>query len=187
MAALPLRAPSTEDLFASLFREHWSAVHAYAHRRTGNEADAHDVAAEVFTVAWRRFADVPTEHTLPWLYRTAANVLANRARSSRRRERLAARVVAQPTRTVAGVAETVTEDAVLFEAFGRLPPEQREVLRLVAWEGLGNDDLAVVLGVSPNAAALRVSRARARFADALATIETGGGHEAVDRTGGKQT
>ena len=42
----------------------------------------------------------------------------------------------------------------------------------MAWEELGNQAIAAVLGVTPNAVAIRLHRARARFADALARQST---------------
>jgi len=49
-----------------------------------------------------------------------------------------------------------------------LSPADQELLRLVAWEELANQQIAAVLGITPNAVAIRLHRARARFADALA-------------------
>lgn len=170
------------EAFAELFRAHWSAVHAYARRRSADDGDAHDVAAETFTVAWRRFAELPDDHVLPWLYRTAANVLANRDRAARRRLRLVAKSASQPPPQLARVDDVVTDDLALAEAFTSLSPDQRELLRLVAWEGLSNDEIATVLDISSNAVASRVSRARARFEEALATADASAGHERDDRT-----
>ena len=177
--------PTDEQVFSDLFQEHWTAVHAYARRRTSSLADAHDVAAETFTVAWRRFADVPREHALPWLYRTASNVLANQTRSGRRRDRLSLRVVQARPVTDTSFEDALVEDGALVDAFGALSDDQRELLRLVAWEGLTNPEIAEVLGTTTNAVALRVSRARARLDEELARADaTGagdGGHERVDR------
>lgn len=176
------RADDPAAAFAELFRAHWGAVHAYARRRSTDDGDAHDVAAETFTVAWRRFAELPHDHALPWLYRTAANVLANRDRAARRRLRLVAKSASQPPPQLARVDDVVTDDLALAEAFASLTPDQRELLRLVAWEGLSNDEIATVLDISSNAVASRVSRARARFEEALATVDASAGHERDDRT-----
>ncbi len=178
--------------FSALFDEHWPAVHAYARRRVPTADDAHDVAAEAFTVAWRRFADIPEGHELPWLYRTAANVLHNRRRGDRRRDRLTVRLASLPDQHGADPADVATDDRVLLDAFATLSADDRDVLRLVAWEGLANADVGVVLGVSTNAAALRVSRARQRLERAIARAErtadhltgTGSpGHAPDDRNG----
>jgi RNA polymerase sigma-70 factor (ECF subfamily) len=60
------------------------------------------------------------------------------------------------------------QDGPALAALATLAPADQEVLRLLAWEELGNQQIAAVLGITPNAVAIRLHRARARFADALA-------------------
>jgi DNA-directed RNA polymerase specialized sigma24 family protein len=64
-------------------------------------------------------------------------------------------------------------DRPAFAALGALSPADQEILRLVAWEELGNQAIAAVLGITPNAVAIRLHRARARFAEALARQSAG--------------
>ena len=159
--------PTTSQLarFDALFTELQRPVLAYAMRRTTTLADAEDVAAETFTIAWRKFDAIPTAEPLPWLYAVARRVLANHRRGTGRRERLAALLriedVATPLRAGEDLAGPV------FTALASLSPADQELLRLVAWEELGNQQIAEVLGITPNAVAIRLHRARARFADAL--------------------
>ncbi len=68
----------------ALFESHQGAVRRYAHYRAIAGADADDLVAEVFAVAWRRLADVPADDALPWLLAVAGNVRRNQARSARR-------------------------------------------------------------------------------------------------------
>ena len=151
--------------FDALFTDHQRPILAYAMRRTPTLADAEDVAAETFTIAWRKIEAVPAD-PLPWLYAVARRVLANHRRGRSRLERLTAllHVDDVPTPMLAGE----DHDGPAFAALASLPPADQELLRLVAWEELGNQEIAVVLGVTPNAVAIRLHRARARFADALA-------------------
>src|SRR5207248_9291870 len=53
--------------------------------------------------------------------------------------------------------------------------DDQEVLRLAAWEGLTNAELAVALGCSENAATIRLHRARKRLAEQLAKEEPAAG------------
>ena len=151
--------------FDALFTDHQRPILAYAMRRSPTLADAEDVAAETFSIAWRKIQAVPAD-ALPWLYAVARRVLANHRRGRSRLERLTAllRVDDVPTPMLAGE----DHDGPAFAALASLPPADQELLRLVAWEELGNREIAVVLGVTPNAVAIRLHRARARFADALA-------------------
>ena len=83
--------PSAEhERFVSLYERHAALVLAYARRRIG-AAEAEDVLAETFLVAWRRRDEVPDD-ALPWLYAVAGNVLRNRVRS----RAAAGRVVGPP-------------------------------------------------------------------------------------------
>ena len=50
----------------------------------------------------------------------------------------------------------------------RLSADDRELLRLTAWEQLTRDEIATVLGCSANAVAIRLHRARRRLERLLA-------------------
>jgi len=164
--------PSRLAGFDALFIEHQRSVLAYAMRRAPTAADAEDAAAETFTVAWRKFEAIPADEPLPWLYAVARRVLANQRRGHGRRERLAALLTREddvPTPLRAG--EDL--DAPAYAALASLSAADQEVLRLVAWEELGNAAIAAVLGITANAVAIRLHRARARFAAALADLPAG--------------
>lgn len=153
-----------EDRFRALFRSAYPSVVAYALRRVpAGEAD--DVVAEVFTVAWRRLDDVPATNELAWLYGVARRVVANQRRSGARRLHLVERLAAQPP------AAAAEQDSDILDALARLRPADQEILRLAAWEQLSGAEIATALGCTPNAAALRLSRARARLRAELTEIE----------------
>src|SRR5689334_22322490 len=144
-----MTAPTREDerraRFRALYEENYDRILGYALRRVPH-ADALDVVAETFTVAWRRLAHVPDgDESRLWLYGTARRVLANHQRAARRRARLHGRL-AEVTPT--GPAEPTR--GVTAAAFARLRPAEREVLALVAWEGLDARELARVIGCSAN-------------------------------------
>ena len=165
MTVTSLTLSSQLARFDALFTEHQRAVLAYAMRRTKTLADAEDVAAETFTIAWRKFHAIPAAEPLPWLYAVARRVLANQRRGNGRRERLAALLRVEDVATPMRAGED--RDGPAFAAMAALSPADQEILRLVAWEELGNQQIAMVLGITPNAVAIRLHRARARFADAL--------------------
>jgi RNA polymerase sigma-70 factor, ECF subfamily len=153
--------------FDALFTAYQRHVLGYAMRRTRVLADAEDVAAETFTIAWRKIDILPAAEPLPWLYAVARRVLANHRRGHGRRERLAALLRAEDVATPLRAGEK--RDGPTFAALASLPPADQEILRLVAWEELGNQQIAGVLGITANAVAIRLHRARARFANALAS------------------
>ncbi|MER6466599.1 sigma-70 family RNA polymerase sigma factor [Streptomyces sp. NPDC001228] len=157
---------SNDETFAAAYREHYWAVSRYVARRLdGRTGEVEEVVAEVFTVAWRRRADLPAT-PLPWLYGVARNCLANAVRGQGRRRRLVDRLgndeTAHGRQTVAG-PDTDRPGSWVHEALGRLSPADQEVLRLTAWEDLGVDEVAVALGCGSRAAAMRLHRARRRL------------------------
>ncbi len=164
--------PAPLARFDAIFTEYQRPVLAYAMRRTPTPADAEDVASETFAIAWRKLDAIPAAEPLPWLYAVARRVLANHRRGLSRRERLAALLRVDDVATPIPTGED--RDGPAFAALAQLSPADQEVLRLVAWEELGNQQIAAVLGITANAVAIRLHRARARFADALAAI---GGHD----------
>ena len=135
--------------FERIHEEHADAVRAYVRRRApGSLVD--DVVADVFVVALRRIDDVPRE-ALPWLYAVARQTLANE-----RRDVLVAAPEASDEPEPAG-------DPQLAAAFAALSDADREILRLVAWEGLSLRHAARVLECSPVAARVRLHRALPRI------------------------
>jgi RNA polymerase sigma-70 factor (ECF subfamily) len=140
---------------------HADQVYAYARRRVGAD-DAPDVVAEVFAVAVAHPGKVP-EDALPWLYRTAWNVISNLWRTQARRARPV------PSVTDAGdVGIEVVERAALLDALATLSDADREALMLTAWEGLDGSRAAAAAGCSAATFAVRLHRARNRFERALA-------------------
>lgn len=158
-----------ESRFTALYEANYHRVLGYARRRS-NAEDASDIAAETFTVAWRRLDEVPAgEGALLWLYGTARRVLANHRRAQRRRANLVDALEAESL--TAATAADASEAHRVGAALGQLRDEERELLLLIAWEGLDAAGIAAVVGCSRNAARIRVHRARRRFARALAAID----------------
>lgn len=160
--------PTPLARFDAIFTECQRPVLSYAMRRTTSLADAEDVASETFAIAWRKLDSIPVAEPLPWLYAVARRVLANHRRGLGRRERLAALLRVEDVATPIPTGED--RDGPAFAALAQLSPADQEVLRLVAWEELGNQQIAAVLGITANAVAIRLHRARARFTEALAKI-----------------
>jgi RNA polymerase sigma factor (sigma-70 family) len=162
---------SAEERFTALFEATRLPLLAYAVRRVADPADAADVVAETYLVAWRRLDDVPAgADARPWLFGVARRVLANYHRGERRRVALADRL--RDSLTTALVPAEVTESqSCVVAAMEQLSEDDREILRLVAWEDLARDEIAHVMGLSRAAVRLRLHRARRRLAAAMAASE----------------
>jgi RNA polymerase sigma-70 factor (ECF subfamily) len=152
--------------FEALYRAHAGAVLAYARRRTDG-ATADDVVADVFLTAWRRLADVPSD-PLPWLLGIARRVLANRRRGEARTAALHDRLVTTATSQASDDRRGGSLDEKVEDALRALSDRDREILLLVAWDGLEPARAARALGVRPGAFAVRLHRARRRLAKLLA-------------------
>ena len=143
--------------FEQIYAEHVEAVRSYVRRRAP-EAVVDDVVSDTFLVCLRKIDRVPAE-PLPWLYAVARKALANERRKRAR---------AVHGHAVPAVEPTPVGDGELAAAFNDLSERDREVLRLVAWEGLPLTDAATVLGCSAVACRVRYHRAKSRLASRLA-------------------
>lgn len=154
----------SEDEFTAVFADNYRSLLGYALRRCHSPDDAADVVAETFAVAWRRVESLPEgDQTRPWLYGVARRVLANQRRTEHRQSIRTALL----SEELSQVTTENLDDSPVALLFGALPDGDRELLALVAWEGLTVSEIAVVLGISRNAVSIRLHRARRRFARAL--------------------
>lgn len=155
----------------------YEPLQRYARRRTSADM-AEEVVADTLLVIWRRLDEVPADALLAWTYRVAGNCLANLRRGERRRARLIDRVGRGFPRPVIDLHEP--PDPALHRALATLAPADQEVLRLWAWEDLSPAQIATVLDTSPNAASIRLHRAKRRLAAALGKVPTAAGHRGLD-------
>jgi RNA polymerase sigma factor (sigma-70 family) len=168
------------ERFEASFRAHYADLLAFALRRVDGRHAAEDAVAETFAVAWRR-RDVIPDRPLAWLYAIALRVIANQRRAGRRRGRLNERLEAEFDRSrAADHAEASAGRDALATAFGRLSESDREVLRLIAWDGLAPEEAARVIGCSHGAFRVRLHRARRRLEKQLAAS----GHKPIGRHSG---
>lgn len=168
--------------FEAIAEEVFGPLQRYLRRRA-RPADAEDALAEVMLTVWRRLEDVPSGNALPWCYGIARRALANQRRGMRRHLRLVARIESQPRQTDTPDAAEQGPDAELAAALDSLSENDREVLRLWAWEQLEPREMAPVLDLSVNAATLRLGRARKRLAEAIARQDhSPAGHRSVEGT-----
>lgn len=164
-----------EDWFRGVYAETYRPLLAYARRRV-DPATADEVVADAFLTAWRRRDDVPDGAERLWLFGVARNLIRNAARSQRRRRAAQARLHLAPQQVppdAADPAATAIDErsTLLRTAFDALSEADREVLMLAAWEELSHAEIGRVLGVSANASAIRVHRARKRLAARLDRLE----------------
>lgn len=156
------------ERFEAAYRELYEPVCGYVLRRVRRPEDAAEAIAETFATLWRRFDSCPREEELrPWLFGVARRVIANQRRGARRRSALAERLLANLDEAALEAAASSETAGALARAFATLTDSDRELLSLLAWEGLTRDELAVALGTSRAVVRLRLHRARKRLREAL--------------------
>ena len=164
-----LRAASSDPQAFREFYDRYAAwIRGWFQRHTGEDAAALDLTAETFAQAWLargRFKDQAEGSGAPWLFGIARNLLRQYYKHNRI-ETAARRRLGMPLAFVADEYEAVDErlqagalGPALREAVDTLPSDQREALELRVVEQLDYDEVAGRLGITVNAARLRVSRA----------------------------
>jgi len=157
--------------FETLFDDHARDVLAFALRRVVRPEDAADVTAETFLVAWRRLDGVPHgDEARPWLFGVARKVISNQTRSELRRDRLGAKLREQLTGIEFDHADDVATSSLVRDALSRLPDDDRELLRLTAWEGLAPTEIATVMSIPAATVRTRLHRARERMRHELVAL-----------------
>jgi RNA polymerase sigma-70 factor (ECF subfamily) len=135
------------------------------------------LADDLFQETWLRLARHgralrPDTNLRAWLYTVARNLARSHARWAGG-DAAAVAAVARwwylpgPGASPHDAAVAADAAARLRRAFERLPAPSREILLLVAGEGLAVDEAARVLDLQPEAARQRLHRARAALAAAL--------------------
>lgn len=161
-----LEGISPDQRFRRLYGAHHLEIHAYLRRRADTET-ALDALAETFLVVWRRIDNVPGgDAARPWIYGVARKTLANQRRSQHRSQALHDRLAEQgsdPTPDAATVVVRNAEAWDVLDAMDRLRDDDREVLRLAAWEDLPHAEIAEIFGCSTHAVDQRLVRAKKRL------------------------
>ena len=170
-----MRAHSHEEAraaFERLFGHTRNDLLAYIARRAGNSEDAADVLAETYLIAWQKLDAIPAgDRARLWLFGVARNLLLKAASHRRSSNLLTERLAGELRRAGAVRApnETEVSDA-LRAALAALPERDREILTLMAWEGLTPKQIAAVTGSSANIVRVRLHRARARLKRQLGAV-----------------
>jgi len=159
-AGPPTAAQSSATEFSDAFRQNYPDLLRFVSRRIGAEA-GEDVTAEVFARAWKSWAKAPSPPR-PWLFGIAHNLVVNHYRKTERDERLQNKVDAAPQWLEMPHDGTETR-LDLARAWTQLTAADRDVIALVAWDGLTGAEAATVLGCTRAAFAVRLTRARRRL------------------------
>ncbi len=133
----------------------------YARALVSDRARADDLVQDTLERAWNKFHHWrPGSDLRAWLFTVMHNVHVNQVRASRDHAMLDDE---GPEMAVAGVQGASLEIRDLERALAVLPPEQREVLLLIALEDMSYAEVATMLDIPIGTVMSRLSRAREKL------------------------
>ncbi len=168
------------DALSVLYEQFRRPIHSYIYRLLGNLEDADDVTQEVFVracIAWDGLYE--RDRLKAWLYRIATNLCVDLLR---RRKRISWWPLTYRNPAGERFEEGVSDDGSYLlpdgggipeiaerehirHALAQMPEEYAVALVLSAAQGIPYQEIATIVGISPNAAATRISRAKRMFVE----------------------
>ncbi len=164
-----------ERAFTELVRTNTGRMLAVARRILKSDEEAHDATQEAFLQAFRAIGSFQGDALLStWLHRITVNACLMRLRHRKRHPELAIEELlptfddtghrvesgVEWTDDVAERMESAQLGKVVRDAIDRLPENYRTVIVLRDIEGLSTEESAQALGIRPEAAKMRLHRAR---------------------------
>lgn len=152
-----------EQRFGALYDAAYVDLLRFVRRRV-HPTHAEDVVGDVMLVAWRRLDDVPADLSAAraWLFGVARKTLQNTRRREDRHDAVAVRLaeVRQGPADAGRHPDLVSCRVDIAAAWPLLSATDQEAIALTVLDGLSGPEAAAVLGISPTAFRLRLSRAR---------------------------
>jgi RNA polymerase sigma-70 factor (ECF subfamily) len=164
-----------EEAFETMVRQYGGRMLSTARRLLGNEHDANDALQQAFISVFKSISGFKGEARLStWLHRIVVNAALAQMRYRRRRPELPIDDLLPrfdekgrwpgDSALQSGARENLTEgretQEMVRRCIDRLPDVYRSVLILRYIEELKTDEAAEMLAVTPNAAKIRLHRAR---------------------------
>jgi RNA polymerase sigma-70 factor (ECF subfamily) len=165
--------------FTTFMRSYQDMVFSTAARVSGNDAQAKDIAQEVFIRAYEHFAELAGSATAGgWLKTVATNLSINYLNRYRKRWRMFSEMRADDDESAPQIDWEAPDDlfselsaeqrrVIVDQALKQLPDHQRLPLVLYHFEDLSYQDIAARLGVSLAKVKTDIRRARTALMPAL--------------------
>ena len=166
-----------EGAFVDLIRVYYPFVYAIVIRIVNNPHDAEEIVQDTFLNAYRGLAQYQEmEKFKNWL----GEIARNRARSWLRKQRIDTVPIDEVSEHTLGTQDLPDEQLIRREqrelirrAMGTLSEKDREIARAYYLEGASYDELISTHGLSYNAIAFRLSRAKRQLSKRLRYLLTG--------------
>jgi len=173
-----------EEAYTALYRRYGARLLGYIHSLIGDDPGAEDLLQESFIRLYRERDRVrsgtvdPVRNVGGWLFRVARNLSLNHIRSlsylaplPAEQSRVLSVDIEESHASLFG--EAVHEEALMqavSNAVAALPSTLREVFVLREMNGLSYGEVSSIMGISEEAARMRLSRARGAIRTALQPI-----------------
>ncbi len=167
------RQHANDEALAALVEQYAATLYRVAFSVLRNSSDAEDAVQEAFLRVLRHrdsLEDVRDQRV--WLIRIVWNIVLDRKRRARTRpetddvEELA-RVLPANGLSAEERAAAAQHHAHVLACVDRLPPKERQVLMLSAFEELSSVEIASVLGITESSVRSRLFRARNLMSELL--------------------
>lgn len=180
-AAIRAVLSGDKDAYADLVRAYGRSVFRVAHRITGDEADAEDVAQEAFLRGYRRLESFQSRANFgTWIYRIAVHCALDKLHSRRPKQEAPAREASDGALEFIQVADRAPgpEQLMLSDeiaayreaAMASLTPLERAAFMLRHMEDCSTEEIATALEIAPNAAKQAIYRAVQKLRKRLALL-----------------
>ena len=154
-----------ESWFASLFESHRLLVIQFVSRRLQDDDDIRDVVSEVFTTAWAQKDSLP-HPPKTFLLMIAQKMCQKHIDQKKLRGPEIQSISESADLTVEAVENQAIDASIVADAarnvLSMLSEADAEILKLAAWDGLEPGEIAVILGIAPTTARVRLHRAKSR-------------------------
>ncbi|MEI8294055.1 MAG: sigma-70 family RNA polymerase sigma factor [bacterium] len=164
------------EAFTIFHRRHAGIIYSTAHRVLNNDTDAEDVAQEVLFMLWEKspMYDISRGKPVTWLVTMTRNKAIDRLRSLQRRSRLQDEVRLEnpesiDTRTPAQSVRLSEKNDLVRQAVMKLNAEQREVIEMLYFSGLSQQEICDRLDKPLSTVKARIHRGMVRLRKIVGT------------------
>ena len=156
--------PTNLEIFEEFVHQHERQILNYLWRMTANEQTAWDLSQETFLRAWQHFTKIRAyEQPRAWLFRVATNLAISHLRKQPGSVVDIALLDEDEPETTSDPIHHFVESDLVRQILHTLPPRRRAALILCEVYGFTAPEVAHVLGLTPNALKMTLSRGREQF------------------------
>jgi RNA polymerase sigma-70 factor, ECF subfamily len=159
-----------DGALTEMYRRYSAPMFSAAYQLLGNRELAAEAVQQAFVQAWRSASRFDTSRQLaPWLYAIVRRAALDVWRKERRHDNTVAidDGAAAHTAVPGPSMEQAWQVWQVRSALDRLPPDERDVLKLAYFDGMTQTEVAEALGIALGTVKSRTMRAQRRLAGML--------------------